>query len=189
MDKQLTKPLTVRLLSIDPGFNFMGICISELDFHSLTQRVIHVETINFNRYVKRFKHSPKQQGSKALMDTHMVKQLLAEVLHVHQPDVVVCEATYMGRFVNAFAALTLCINAIETAAYRYDDCISFYTFEPSSVKKAMGVKGGSKEKEDMREALAVREDISLGVPIDQLDEHSVDAICIGQCYFKTVLGI
>lgn len=183
MYKSLNKPLTVRVLSIDPGNN-MGITVSELDFNTQLQTVLFCNTFDIDKVKRRFENDYIALGSNAVNRTHAIKYLVGGLLNDYQPDVVICEAAFLGRFPQAFASLCLCLNAIETAVFDYDYDVGFYTFDPPTVKVAMGVYGKSKEKDDMRNALLKNTRIKSEQDLTLLDEHAVDSICVGHCYFK-----
>jgi hypothetical protein len=51
-------------------------------------------------------------------------------------------------------------------------------------KNANGVKGGSRDKEDMRKAIIANPSIVSTKDFNLLDEHSIDSIGIGYCYFR-----
>ncbi len=89
----------------------------------------------------------------------------------------------MGRFPNAFGALTEIMLAIRRACWRFDPILPLNVIDPSSVKKFMGVKGTSKDKSAMTRALMAKQELAnpSGIPLADLDEHSIDALCVG-CY-------
>ena len=183
MHKKLFKPLSVRVVSIDPGMN-MGICVSNLDFTQQKQEVLFVDTFYIDKKKKGFEDKPYGLASNALINTQTIRKLIGDVLQEYQPDVVICEAAFLGKFPQACASLCLCLNAIETAVFDYDYDVGFYTFDPPTVKNAMGVYGRSKDKDDMQKALMKNERIISEKDLSVLDEHSVDSICVGHCYFK-----
>lgn len=185
MYKVLNKPLTVRVLSIDPGNN-MGICMSVLDFNTQTQTVLFVNTFDIDKEKRRYENDAVALGSNAVNRTHTIKNLVKGILDEYQADVVICEAAFLGRFPQAFASLVLCLNALETAVYSYDSDVGFYTFDPPTVKVAMEVDGKSKDKNLMHRALLSNTRIKSELDLTTLDEHSVDSICVGHCYFKLI---
>jgi hypothetical protein len=62
--------------------------------------------------------------------------------------------------------------------------MNFDTIDPSTIKKSIGVKGNSGDKELMREA--VRKITNNSVPVDIMDEHSIDSIAIGYAWYRSV---
>lgn len=184
MNKVLTKPLDVRVLSIDPGFTMMGVAFSILDYTNLQQHVEFCQTFKIGNEVKQYADSNLSQATNSLLNTHAVRELVKSLLKEYQPDIVICEAAYLNRFPQAFASLSLCLNAIETAVYYYDYDVGFYTFDPATIKVSMGVKGNNGDKDAMTAALLSNDRITSEVDLTTLDEHSVDSICIGHCYFR-----
>lgn len=180
-----TKPLDVRVLSIDPGMT-MGVTMSILDFNKQIQTVLFSDTFKIDKEKRQHEFSEVALGTNSVINTHTIRHLIKTILEEYQPDIVICEASFLGRFPQAFASLTLCINAIETAVYAYDYDVGFYTFDPPTIKQAMGVKGNSKDKDDMRDALLANKQIVSEEDLSLLDEHAVDSVCIGYCYFKMI---
>lgn len=181
--KVLRKPLTVRVLSIDPGMN-MGITMSVLDYNALVQQILFCGSFKIENEKRGYEETNIGLASNALVNTVTIRNLIATMLKEYQPDVVICEAAFLGRFPQAFASLSLCLNAIETAVYEYDYDVGFYTFDPPTVKMAMGVKGNSKDKDEMHHALLSNAYIKTEQDLTLLDEHAVDSACIGHCYFR-----
>ena len=179
----INKELSLRVLSIDPGFNNLGVAFSTLNYHSNLQVVNNVTTFNIPRLIRLDDDPLTDHVSHYLVNSKKVYDIIRYNLESCLPDVIICEAAYLGSFANAFVSLSLCIQAVERAVYDYDFDVGFYTIDPSSVKKANGVKGNSKDKEEMRTAIIANPNIVSVVDFTKIDEHSVDAIAIGQCYF------
>jgi hypothetical protein len=95
----------------------------------------------------------------------------------------------MGRFPQAFAALTECLTAIRRAVLRYDDFKPLLLVDPPTAKLAVGVKGKGSVKDDVKQGvLSLRNLLNPdNIDIQNLDEHSIDAIAVAMSRAKFIL--
>jgi hypothetical protein len=172
----------LRIVSFDPGTNTFGAAILEID---LVNRQLALAEAHLFKGVELMRNYPRtvmHQGERFARVIAQEENLVG-FLRYAQPHVVVTEAPYMGRFPQAFSALTEIMLAIRRATWRYDAILPLNIIDPSSVKKFMGVKGTSKDKSAMTRALMAKTDLlnPSGIDLEALDEHRIDAICVG-CY-------
>jgi hypothetical protein len=99
------------------------------------------------------------------------------------PHAVICESPFLGRFPQAFAALTETMSMIRRAVYRFDRTVYVETVDPPTAKMAVGVSGKGKDKEDVRQGVLKLQAqgvlFNLNRDVTLLDEHSIDAIAVG----------
>jgi Holliday junction resolvasome RuvABC endonuclease subunit len=107
------KELSLRVVSIDPGFNNLGVSFSNLNYHSGLMVVNDVNTYQIQKLTSRVDGSIIQDATNGLINVETVKALIGRLLDTYKPDVVVCESSYMGKFPQAFVSLSLCLHAIE----------------------------------------------------------------------------
>lgn len=177
-----------RIVSIDPGSNTAGFSVLEIDYDALTITVKDSMTIDKGLMLRM---NPLERT----VHSDRITKLFGYFNFLHdqctrlQPQLVCCENAYLSRFAAAYGTLKEQIMLFRTAVYNYDRFAQFHVVEPSTAKMNMGVKGGSKDKEDMRRALKKRKDIFYGdgIDIDALDEHSIDSICIGLFFADKIL--
>jgi Holliday junction resolvasome RuvABC endonuclease subunit len=107
--------------------------------------------------------------------------ILRGLLETWEPSLVVMEAPYLSRMPAAFKALSEIVSTFTQTVMAWDQTVRVLQFDPATVKKGMGVSGKSGDKELMRTALSTSQlpIYYSGVNIHELDEHSVDAICVG----------
>lgn len=111
---------------------------------------------------------------------------LVELCKRVEPYMVGSEAPYMGRFAAAFGALKEQCMVLRKAGYIYDWTMPFMFIEPTPVKKFMGAKGSDKTL--MTKGLKKRVDVDMGdIKIDDLDEHSIDATCVGLYWLDQII--
>lgn len=106
---------------------------------------------------------------------------------------VASECPYMGRFPQAYAALTECLTSIRSAVHDYDPTLVLHEIDPATVKMNVNVNGKSGDKQLMTNA--VTELIKTGrilntglVNIGLLDEHAIDAIAVGYAHIRRVFS-
>lgn len=174
------------MISIDPGTNHLGICISEVDVIKGTQKPVEAYSIDIAKLAdSRFELVALEHGLR-VAKLAAVRHAVGRVLEAYQPFAVESEGPYLGSFPQTFAALTECVGAIRQAVRDYDPCIALQVYDPATIKVAVGVKGKSGDKEAMRTALASGLpglDLSE-VDIKTMDEHAVDATAGGYCYIR-----
>lgn len=177
----------LRLLSIDPGTSTMGITHWEWDVGSKEFRIVECYTLEAKDNDPRYDSTGETHGKRIARLMHLGDELL-NIFRQFKPHAVICESPFLGRFPQAFAGLIECIVTIRNALFRYDPFLPLYQVDPPSAKKAAGVAFTKKStKEDVKTALIKRTDLIWEVEVDDLDEHSIDAIAVG-LYFLLYLA-
>lgn len=183
-----TNPEQYRLLAIDPGTSKLGICILTYDCLSGQVGLHMASTIDADKAARTYRTARNAHGNRfarllALRDA-LFKLMINFDVHG-----IASECPYMGRFPQAYAALTECLTSIRGAVYCYDPTLLLHEIDPSTVKMNVNVNGKSGDKNLMTEA--VKSLIMSGrilntglVNIDHLDEHAIDAIAVGYAHFR-----
>lgn len=166
----------MRLLAIDPGTNRTG--FSVIDYKDEIPLVVYAGTALADRLIKKESWISDIHGARfnrIIMTGEELYNLLVE----YTPDAVVSESPFMGSFAQSFAALTEMVYEFKKVVMKYNTSMPLEVISPSEVKKFMGVKGTSGDKDLMKEALnkKVLSYVEFLNPAD-LDEHAIDAICI-----------
>lgn len=186
----LDKPLTVGILSIDTGSISLGVSYSVFDYRTGIQQVVISTTFKIQSVINHGDCRFNTAATTNMQKTDAIYNVIRSMCHTYQPDIVVAEASFLGRFPTAFASLTLALNAIERACYDYDADVGYATIDPITVKNSIGVKGKGTDKEDMRRAVQAHPSIHLGViDLALLDEHAIDSIAIGYCYYRLTTSL
>lgn len=172
----------MRIMSIDPGTNCTGVSI--IDYINEAPFVLMSETIKADKLAKKYKYVADVHGSRyarILATADRISLLLEQ----YNPDGIISESPYMGRFAQSFAALTELLSAIRDRVFEYDPALALNIIDPSTVKKFMGVKGTDGDKNNMLVALHKKQLLySEYIVFDSLDEHAIDSICIGLFYIN-----
>lgn len=173
-------PTSYRIVGIDPGTDTLGIACLVVDLQARTIALEEAMTIEGHRNAKLDQSSLEVHGSRyTRLRAHYA--VLRRTFERLGPHTVITESPFFKRrMANAFAALTECVAYIRFALYDYDARIALLTVDPPTAKKAVGVKGNSKIKEEVRDAIAASKILlnPLNIDIMALDEHSTDAIAV-----------
>lgn len=168
-----------RVVGIDPGTETLGFGVLDLYLTTGEVRIAHAETLDLVKLVSDFRHEEKVHGARTARLMALEERLFIYFEH-YQPHAICSESPYMGRFPQAFAALTECVSFVRRAVVRYDRYMPLELVDPPTAKKAVGVvvKRGI-TKDDVKIAL---EKLALncadGVDLQALDEHSIDALAV-----------
>lgn len=177
------------IIGIDPGSETMGISEIRVDIQTLKIIQTKAWTVTGSKMTTddcwlAVLHSHRLVRIRAL------KQNLISVFNIVKPTIVACESPfYNSKRPNAFGVLVETLGAIRDAVIEYDIWLPLYLIDPSTIKKSVDAPGNAdknKMKENvckMSEVLKYCGDVSL----QDLDEHSIDAIATAYCKYKTLL--
>lgn len=173
-------------LSIDPGTSSLGTAINGIT-HDNKWVILDAHTTNINLVVRhRYPYELVDTHSERYFKVKACGEVIYKIASAWGVNGVVSESPYMGRFPQAFAALTECMLSMRNAAYDFNPNRAMFTIDPSTIKKAVGVSGKSGDKNLMRNAVNGLV-IDMGINTDILDEHAIDAIAVGYTYYRSVL--
>lgn len=176
------------IIGIDPGTENLGLCV--MAFNVLTNEIT-------STWAKTF------VGSKLPGGSHWVETLfsaresriiahrinLVHLFNHEQPVFVACESPFFNRLrPQAYGALTEIVCAIRGALQEYDIWTGLVLIDPPSVKNAVGAPGNA-GKELVRDKVLSLTHLNYtgDTPIEELDEHSIDAIAVAYCQFKKLM--
>lgn len=174
------------ILAIDPGTETLGIACIEFDCVS---GEIH------GSEAKTFKGSKMAKGS-WVADVHgdrfsrinAHRQNLARILNAVQPAFIASESPFFSRaHPQAYGALTEIVYALQLTIFDYDPLLGVEFIDPPSVKNAVGAKGNADKDAVRAQVLDIQELRYAGrIAIDQLDEHSIDALAVAYAMMQRV---
>lgn len=170
---------TYRILGIDPGTNTLGTAILDVNICHRIITVADARTYVGTSMASEYAYYSEVHGSRAArLKAH--EENLFNLMYETKPHWVICESSYMGKFAQAYMALTECICAIQRSLYRYNPTLPLQMVDPTTVKKSTGMTGRLRGKDPVKEALA---DLSYlryapGIRLELMDEHSVDAVAV-----------
>lgn len=175
-----------RILGIDPGTTKMGLCLLEVDNEERAQ-LLWTETIHGLTFEKKYSDIAEAHN-KRMARIYGYEQFLTRFLRLWDVHTIVCEANYFGGSVSAYGTLTEVVYMVRRVAM--DHALGFTTLAPSIVKKMVGVKGNSNDKDEVRRAVEQLPLIKEHRPaLTGLDHNGVDAVAIAYCrYFQYLNG-
>lgn len=165
------------ICGIDPGTNMLG--FSALGFDLRTEEVASVVATSFKSesMIDEDTFIPITQNER-IAKILAQKDNLVQQFRFYRPMVVVCENPFINRLrPAAYGPLTEIVFAIRTAVIEYNPYIKFLTFEPSTIKKAVGA-GAVCGKEEMKYVISNNTELCPNAMSDLslLDEHAIDAV-------------
>lgn len=179
------------IVGIDPGSDTMG--ISEVRVDITTMQIVQTSawTIKGSKMANEdswlsVMHSFRLARIRALKET------LIHTFNDIDPTVITCESPfYNPRRPNAYGVLVEVLTAVRDAVIEYDIWKPLYLIDPSSIKKSVSAPGNA-DKNVMKTMVCKLNEqgvlkYSGKVEIQDLDEHSIDAIATAYCKYKTLL--
>lgn len=177
------------VLSIDPGLYNCGTAI--LNTNRVNEKkIIFVETIYTQKLLHLVRDVEYKYGTKTAREILIINQL-CKLVDFYDINLIVSESAFINPSrPAAYGALVEVITAIKLRVAIIKN-IPFISIAPSIIKNTMGVAGGSKDKLLMKYALKQFEIEGKvinekKINLDLLDEHSIDAVCIGLSYLNSI---
>ena len=174
-----------RVVSIDPALDKLGIAIVDVCLDTRKIHIRYAETIDAVAGSSKY---PEVITSFGLRQAKLCyhEEYLTEFFNRWEPHSIVHESPFLGRFPQSYAALVEAVHGIRNAAIRYNILVDFDHVDPPSAKKAVGVSGKSKDKEEVMAAIRKLPDVVYDadtvILLEYLSEHASDAIAVG--YWK-----
>ena len=166
------------IVGIDPGTVNFGVATLTFDLTTFKPTRCEARTLDGERLPgsdwSELIHGARYRRVEAL------KAQLVKIFDADQPVFVCSESPfYSKRQPNAFGALTEVICAIREAVKLYSLWKPLLLVDPPRVKQAVGASGNAK-KDGVLAALKKQTELmdALTCPIDDLDEHAIDAIAV-----------
>jgi len=161
---------------MDPGTNFNGYCIVDYQQNKVPE-IKFIETQIVSSGISKHNYMAHLYGDR-FAKIYYIGLQYKKLLELYKPRYVVSESPYLGRFPASFAALTEVLSIYRNVLSVCMLGTPLDTIDPSSVKCAMGVKGTSSDKNKMSDALSKLSINYNEYSLSELDEHSVDAMCV-----------
>lgn len=177
---------TINVVGIDPGTDKLG--FSVYNYHLTERRIVSSAATTLV--------GSKMISCDPFIDVHGkrarrlngLSAVLTQYFQIFNPVAVACEHPFynMAR-PSAFEPLLESILAVRSALFEHDPQMQVIAVDPSSAKNAVGAKGGDKKDKMQLAVQALAPVISFnplvfGMPLESLDEHSIDALAVGKWY-------
>jgi Holliday junction resolvasome RuvABC endonuclease subunit len=168
-----------HLISIDPGSNTLGFCL--IEFSVVTYNIYSTQAMTFVGDKMNCNQWFAEIHGARFSRIQQHRENLYRQFITYLPIAVVSESPfYSSRHPQAFEALLEVVAAIRQALFDYDPNMTLDLIDPPSAKKAVGAPGNA-GKDDVHNAVLRLHDLNYSgiVPLECLDEHSIDAIAVG----------
>lgn len=178
----------VNLMGLDPGTNKLGVGILCIDMK--TSQIVGANALTLvGEKLAKGTWMSEMHGDRFGRIAQLQRQLNRLLHHYQVVDIASESPFYSLRHPNAYGALTEVICAIRDAVIYYDCWKSLTLIDPPTVKNAVGAKGNA-DKDVMKEkVMTVLGPVYQGVvPINELDEHSYDALAVAYCRWQQLMG-
>jgi len=181
-------PDVFKIIGIDPGTTNLGLAVMSVDIK--TMLILNTTALTFNAAKLISKDNWNCEVHSDRFDRILsLKESLMQTFMLYHPNVVCVESPFFGRsHPNAFQALTEVLTAIRDVLYQYNPWTELILVSPSEAKQAIMAKGNA-TKEIMKEKLlllASEFHLDPRLNINELDEHSIDAIAIAYYAYTQV---
>jgi len=180
----------VKIIGIDPGTMFPGVCT--ISYDTEYKEIIYISSIclNLDRITKNSEYVDYQPYR--FLKLIKLKEYLLDIFKVDKPVLVAAEHPYMNpRMPGAVIPLAQCFMTIQMAVFDYNPLLDTTFIDPSTIKNSVGVKGNSKDKNSMSIAISKIPEIvdNLNTDIEKMNNNAVDAIAIAYCALKRELHV
>lgn len=183
-----------RLLAIDPGSSCLGlsyITSTLKDRNDIQIKKAFTKQFSGNNYP----HELLQYGAKTarLLEVY---DTIKTTIEDFKPHHLVVEGNYLGRFANAFEVLVEVTFVIRNAWQSENRLIPMGIIATKTAKSVIGYDSVNRKIKEpkLKVDIALRKYLAEGnfsldssFTLDDLDEHSKDAIVVGIGYLKTCL--
>ena len=171
------------IVGIDPGSSCLGLAI--LEFNIITNEIIRTtaKTFEANKTIDKKDFFTEIHGER-FARIKSLKESILSALYSSKPVYIACESPfYCSRMPNAYGVLMEVLVAIKESIFEYDCSKVIQLMDPPNVKKSIKAKGNAK-KEEMKTCLLALTEINYDGDIEDLDEHSIDAVAVAYGCFK-----
>jgi Holliday junction resolvasome RuvABC endonuclease subunit len=174
------------LVGIDPGSTMLGIGVMRINVE--TMQIVSTEAWSINAA----KLAGKESWAEQLYDFRTarisaIEEYLLNLFNRLRPLSINSEAPFVNqKFPQAGIALTEVVSAIRSAVNRYSFWHVLEMTPPSSVKNAVGVHGAGAKDAMRNKLIEMKDEIAYDghIPIEELDEHSIDALAVVYCRYR-----
>jgi len=180
------------IIGIDPGSDTLGVGVIHFDVATLDIVSSEAFTLNGTRNGRGTFATEIHGDRLGRIESHRAR--LLGVFQEYQPLEIASESPFISRRMpSAFGALTETVCAVRQAMMQYDAWKLLHMYDPPTVKTQVGVAGntgGPEGKKLMLQALVrIQEVLAYDgrVPMELLDEHSVDGLAVAFCHFTKLM--
>lgn len=178
-----------RICGIDNGTNTMGVIISDHHLKTGESDIIFAKTITADRTAYLRHPGIAQNRGKLEARIEVLKPFVRDIFEEFDPDVVGIESPFSHIGVHAYTTLLMSMIAVADEAYEHRSTMDFIKVSPGKAKVRTCPPGkfvtngpNKTTKEDIRRFILANPKISssVGINLEELDEHCIDGISVEQ---------
>lgn len=172
---------------VDPGTNHVGFSSLVLDPDTLAIQRVWATSLRVDKLPDYLGYDPTAHTER-VEKLLKIRQAVVKLLKHWGPRHLSCESPFYNRLrPGAYGPLVESVLMIKLAAFEHNPSMSFSPIEPSVIKKAVGA-GHISDKYAVKAAILKHPVLSsFGYPLEDLDEHALDALAVAFAYWKSHL--
>lgn len=170
---------TAFIVGIDPGSENLGFASIEFNLDDFSIVSTRAQTFTGSKLMVKNSWLIESRGERVAR-INALRLIVYKKLEALQPIQVVCESPfYNPRRPMAYGVLIEVMLALKEVTYEHDPWRELYLIDPPTVKKCVGAAGNA-DKVKVKEAVLALPGLNYDgyVPLQDLDEHSIDAIAV-----------
>ena len=176
------------IFSIDPGINHLGLSISEVDFKNKQVLKTQTQTIHVKeKYLSLY--SIENYGLKQTKIDYLNEQFINFVEKFKPVTLAIETPFYNMKRPAAFMPLVELMYQLRFTLRDLLPTANLALYQPSIIKKTIGANATCK-KEEVRDYVLRKKNFFHYdglVPMEELDEHSIDSLAIFYTHYETTL--
>lgn len=175
-----------RIMGIDPGTDTLGIAFIDVHIETLIPRLVYAETNTASKAAKHKVFKIDMRGGRDVrLEYHY--DFLYDIMCRAEPLFIAGESPFYqpGRG-EAFAALVETYAMLRRVTWDYSPTCSIRRIDPVTAKNYVGVSHSGTDKDDVAKAVyeLYKDSCPDGLSIEELDEHSTDAIAVAHTFLR-----
>lgn len=175
----------MRVLSFDPGIDFMGWSVIDVSETDEVCRVVACGTLLGKDYYKEHPMPLRKKFKRPFIILQSYKKVFRDLISEYKPDAVVSEGAFAHTFIAAAFSLITIIHVLRQACFDVTEK-DIHIVAPMQTKVTLTGKSMA-DKDLIKASVHAHKDIILPKDTSGLSEHSYDAIGHGYCYIQMVL--
>lgn len=178
------------IIGLDPGSNAFGIAVINVNVETTKIVASDAWTVFAERLAGKNNWVEEIHGGRPSRILAIEENLIS-VFRQYNPIIIASESPFINSaFPAAGIALTEVLACIRRAVMVYDSWKTLHLIPPSSVKNGVGAGGGVNKVSVRDKVLELSELKYSGViKLEDLDEHSIDALSVAYTKYKQLLEI
>ena len=178
----------IKIFAADPGLTSFGYSFLEYNLTTGNININRFGTITGKSLLKQQKDL-QNKFEKRYIILWELEKVLQEMFIELKPDFIISESAFSHTFIQSFAALTMVIQSIRTAA-KNTIGKDIYLIAPRESKKAVS-QDGTSNKKSVQDAIFKNPNIiiknSKTTSLETLTEHAYDSIAAGIAFINNHL--